>query len=428
MVDVTGLASTALEFIHNAFSTVKHYIKEVGVYVKDVGRVTLKYGYEIGRFFGDPIKGVPTAMALYLGTRYIRVDVSGILQWIDATKDKLKEIRFAETVDEWIKGWIASWLNINPMLPYWQVMNPMVVWQGLYNAPWAPHWIAFGVDWATPLLAIIFVPIYIFIVILGAVIALCYLLQWLYYLLVDFAFTVLRYLVSGFAWVVNTVVDFIGFVSCNYLKLMMPAIPVLMAMRFSGKGLRGMLTGTVVGTLATWVAVTAFTPECSIFKPVEFVTLKPTPPEIEKYIDKSVRPYVSAEYLYLEQYIEKSVKPVLEYSAVYGVEQYIEKSVKPVLEYSAVYGVEQYIEKSVKPIIELSTITVLEYGIDRSVKSDVSYKIYNLIYELTSVKIDIKAYIGISDVTSNVSVGMEVVSPQKIVNNVSVDIGVEITT
>jgi hypothetical protein len=99
--------------------------------------------------------------------------------------------------------------------------------------------------------------------------------------LVDFAIIVLKHLVSGFAWVINTVVDFIGFVSCNYLKLMMPAIPVLMAMRFAGKGLRGMLTGTVVGTLATWVAITAFTPECSMFKPVEVVTpVPPPPPEI----------------------------------------------------------------------------------------------------------------------------------------------------
>jgi hypothetical protein len=368
MVDVTGLASTALEFIRNAFSTVKHYIREVGVYVKDVGMVTLKYGYEIATFFGDPVKGVPTAIALYLGTRYIRVDVSGILQWIDATKDRLKEVRFAETVDEWIKGWIASWLNINPMLPYWQVMNPMIVWQGLYNASWSPHWVAFGVDWAIPLLAILFVPIYIFIVILGAVIALCYLLQWLYYLLVDFAFTVLRYLVSGFAWVVNTIVDFVGSVSCNYLKLMMPAIPVLMAMRFAGKGLRGMITGTIVGTLSTWVAVTAFTPECSIFKPVEFVTLKPTPPEIEKYIDKAVKPYVSAEYLYLEQYIEKSVKPIIEFSAVYAVEQYI--------------------EKSVKPIIEISLATINMYIIDESV--------------------DINVYVGASNVTNDVGVGVGV--------------------
>ena len=364
MVDVTGLASTALEFIRNAFSTVKHYIREVGVYVKDVGMVTLKYGYEIATFFGDPVKGVPTAIALYLGTRYIRVDVSGILQWIDMTKDKLKEVRFAETVDEWIKGWIASWLNINPMLPYWQVMNPMIVWQGLYNAPWAPHWVAFGVDWATPLLAILFVPIYIFIVILGAVIALCYLLQWLYYLLVDFAFTVLRYLVSGFAWVVNTIVDFVGFVSCNYLKLMMPTIPVLMAMRFASKGLRGMVTGTVVGTLATWVAITAFTPECSIFKPVEFVTLKPTPPEIEKYIDKAVRPYVSVGYAYLEQYVVKSVKPVLEISVVYAVEQYIEKSVKPSMSY--------------------------------------------VTYGLFAIGIDINVYVGASNVTNDVGVGVGV--------------------
>jgi len=407
MVDVTGLASSALEFIRNAFSTVKHYIKEVGVYVKDVGRVTLRYGYEIGRFFGDPIKGVPTAMALYLGTRYIRVDVSGILQWIDATKEKLKEIRFAETVDEWIKSWIASWLNINPTLPYWQIMNPAVVWNGLYSAPWAPHWVAFGIDFAIPLLAILFVPIYIFVAILGAVIALCYLLQWLYYLLVDFAFVVLKYLVSGFAWVVNTVVDFVGFVSCNYLKLMMPAIPVLMAMRFSGKGLRGMLTGTVVGTLATWVAVTAFTPECSIFKPVEFVTLKPIPPEVEKYIDKAVKPYVSAEYLYIEQYIDKSVKSVLEYSAVYAVEQYI--------------------DKSVKPIIELSTITILEYVIDRSVKSAVSYVLYDLIYYLYSVKIDIGAYVGVPNIIIDTVLSINVVSAQNVNNYIDVSINVEIT-
>jgi len=335
MVEITGLASTALEFIRNAFSTVKHYIKEVGVYVKDVGRVALRYGYEIAVFFGDPVKGVPTAMALYLGSRYIRVDVSGILQWIDMTKDRLKEIKFAETVDEWIKGWIASWLNVNPKLPYWELMNPMTVWNGLYNAPWAPHWVFLGVDFAIPLLAILFVPVYVFIAILGAVIAVCYLLQWLYYLLVDFAFTVLRYLVSGFAWVVNTVVDFVGFVSCNYLKLMMPAIPVLMAMRFAGKGLRGMLTGTVVGTLATWVAVTAFTPECSIFKPVEFVTLKPTPPETEKYITKAVKPYVTVEYVYPETYVSKLVKPSLELGIIYVIEQAIEKSVKPIVTYVA---------------------------------------------------------------------------------------------
>jgi len=406
MVDVTGLASTGLEFIRNAFSTVKHYIKEVGVYVKDVGRVALRYGYEIAVFFGDPVKGVPTAMALYLGSRYIRVDVSGILQWIDSVKDRLKEIRFAETVDEWIKSWIASWLNVNPKLPYWELMNPMTVWNGLYNAPWAPHWIAFNIDWAIPLLAIMFVPIYIFIVILGAVIAVCYLLQWLYYLLVDFAFTVLRYLVSGFAWVINTVVDFVGFVSCNYLKLMMPAIPLLLAMRFAGKGLRGMLTGTVVGTLATWVAVTAFTPECSIFKPVEFVTLKPVPPEVEKYIDKSVEPYVSVEYAYPENYIIKSVRSVIEYSIIYPIEQYITNSIRSVIEYSIIYPVEQYIEKSVKP--------------------STSYRIFDLKYESTSVRVDIGAYVGVSNVTSGVSVDVQVISAQNVSNTDTIYMSVEI--
>jgi hypothetical protein len=280
MVDITGLASVASEFIRSAFSTAKHYIKEIGAYVKDVGRITLRYGYEIAKFFGDPVKGVPTAMALYLGSKYIRVDVSGVLQWVDATKDRLKDVRFAETVDSWIKNWIASWLNIDPNLPYWQMMNPAVVWNGLYNAPWAPHWNFWGADFAVPLLAVLFVPIYVFLAILGAVVALCYMLQWLYYLLVDFAFTVLRHLVAGFAWVVNVVVDFIGSVSCNYLKLMMPAVPVLMAMRLAGKGLKGMITGTVIGTLATWVAVSVFAPDCSIFKLAETAILQPAPTEI----------------------------------------------------------------------------------------------------------------------------------------------------
>jgi len=408
MVEITGLASTALEFIRNAFSTVKHYIKEVGVYVKDVGRAVLKYGYEIAVFFGDPAKGVPTAMALYLGSKYIRVDVNDILRLIDVTKDKSKEIRFAETVDEWIKSWLASWLDIDPTLPYWQIMNPMVVWQGLYNAPWAPHWSVFGVDFAVLLLAIIFVPIYIFIAILGAVIAVCYLLQWLYYLLVDFAFTVLRYLVSGFAWVVNTVVDFVGFVSCNYLKLMMPAIPVLMAMRFAGKGLRGMLTGTVVGTLATWVAVTAFTPECSIFKPVEFAILKPVPPEVEKYIDKAVKPYVSAEYTYPEQYIIKSIRSAIEYSIIYPVEQYITKSIRSVIEYSIIYPIEQYITKSVKP--------------------STSYEIFNLTYGLTTVGVDIRGYAGVSNVVSNVRVDIAGSRAQNVTTDIRVTMTLEITT
>jgi hypothetical protein len=155
-------------------------------------------------------------------------------------------------------------------------------------------------------------------------------------------------------------------------------------MRFAGKGLRGMITGTVVGTLATWVAVTAFAPECSIFKPVEFVTLKPTPPEIEKYIDKAVRPYVSVEYAYSEQYVVKSVKPVLEIGVVYAVEQCIEKSVK----------------------------------------SSMSY----VIYDLFVIKIGIDVSIGVSNVTSTNEISVSVVSAQNVISDIGVSMVVEITT
>jgi hypothetical protein len=295
MVDITGLTSTALEFIRNAFSTVKHYIKEVGVYVKDVGRVTLRYGYELATFFGDPAKGVPIALAVYLGSKYVTIDVSGVLQWIDIMKERLKGIRFAETVDTWIKNWIASWLNIDPTLPYWQLMNPAIVWNGLYNAYWAPHWVAFGIDFAIPLLAIIFVPIYIFIAILGAVIALCYLLQWLYYLLVDFSMLIFRYVIEGFAWIWNNVVSFVGMLACNYLKIMMPVVPVVFVAKFAGKGLKGMLAGTIIGTLGTWIAIQAFAPECSLFQPVATVT--PVPPSPPEYV---------------------SIAEVLTYAIIYG--------------------------------------------------------------------------------------------------------------
>jgi hypothetical protein len=154
-------------------------------------------------------------------------------------------------------------------------------------------------------------------------------------------------------------------------------------MRFAGKGLRGMITGTVVGTFATWVAVTAFAPECSMFKPVEFVTLKPTPPEVEKYIDKAVKPYVSIGYEYPESYVVKSVKPAIEYAIIYAVEQYIEKSVKP----------------------SVSCVT----------------------YDLFVIKIGIDVSVGVSNVTSNISAGMEVARPQNTTANISVGVGVEIT-
>ena len=249
-----------------AGATATSVVKEIIAVVKDIGKVVIKSVVDIAKLFADPIKGLPVAVLLYLGAKQVNIDVSAVEQQIDIVVSYAKAFNFASKIDQSIKSWLSSFLRISPDTPFYELLNPITIWNAIeLNLPPVIDVIA---------KAIIFIPVSSLIFLLGVAVGLSYLAYYVYCILLDITAIMAKVSIRFFGTAVNYLFQFVAWIVCSYIKIVQPILPLALAFRFAHKGLKKMLLSSALGTIIAYTTLYMIAPECAS---IAIPGVQPTP-------------------------------------------------------------------------------------------------------------------------------------------------------